>query len=242
MASLRRHGAPVAASLSALAGFLWWLGVSLETQAGFAGNTRYAILGGLMVYIGGAAAYGWAAIGLARAGGSLLRRRGQSGGLGLRVAIGAALMALVFLFVPGWYAHRLPTVKGIRYALRYQAELRERFSALIRQAGGPANILKCGSILANNYQVTMLAWDLDKPIPWVQSLPHKLVRGLSGPNVVFQDGAIHPNKPEPTPTQMVAWENGWKQSNRSSYAVTHAPPVTLYMDCTRYSIGKPRKP
>ena len=233
--SLRRHGAPVAASLSATFGFLWWLGVSLETEAGFAGNTRYAILGGLLIYIGGATAYGWAAIGLARAGGRVLvRLRKRPINETLRLAAASVLMLLVFLFVPGWFAHRLPSVKGIRYALRYQAQLREQFSALIQREGGAGNILKCGSVMTNNYQVTMLAWYLDVPIPGVQSLPHKALT-KQGPNVVFQDGAINPRNPGPTAAQMAAWERGWQNLNNSHYKIIKPNSVTLYMDCSTYS-------
>src|SRR5579863_4343474 len=239
MAAMRRHGGPVAGSLAALAGFLWWIGVSLETQAGFAGNTRYAILGSLLVYVGGAAAFGWACLGLARAGGALLQRRRQQGtSLSLRLGLSTVVMFAVFLYVPSWFSHRLPTVNGIRYALRYQAQLRDSFSDLIQRAGGAAKILKCGSIMTDNYQVTMLAWDLDRPIPVVQALPHKLEKNISGPNVVFQDGPVHPNRPGPTATQMAHWEKGWTQLNNSRYTIFHARPVTLYMDCTRYSTGK----
>ena len=49
-----RYRAAVAASLAGLFGFLWWLGISLETQAGFAGNPRYAVLGVMLVCISGA--------------------------------------------------------------------------------------------------------------------------------------------------------------------------------------------
>jgi hypothetical protein len=242
IASMRRHGAPVAGSLSALVGFLWWLGVSLETQAGFAGNTRYAILGGLLVYVGGAAAYGWACLGLARAGGELLRRRSRRDtSLSLRLALASVLMLLVFMFVPNWFAHRLPSVRGIRYALRYQAQLRERFSALIQREGGPANILKCGSILTNNYQVTMLAWDLDVPIPWVQALPREL-ETTRGANVVFQDGATSSaaSKQRPTIVQMGNWEAGWQAYSNTRYKIVHTDPVTLYMNCSSYY--NPRSP
>ncbi len=152
----------------------------------------------------------------------------------LRLAAASVLMLLVFLFVPGWFAHRLPSVKGIRYALRYQAQLREQFSALIQREGGAANILKCGSVMTNNYQVTMLAWYLDVPIPWVQSLPHKALT-KQGPNVVFQDGAINPKNSGPTAAQMAAWERGWQNLNNSHYKIIKPNSVTLYMDCSTYS-------
>ncbi len=254
--AVKRDGAPAAAALAAAAGFCWWIGISLETQAGFAGNTRYTILGVLLVYVGGASAYAWAAIGVARLlgrawrrGGGAAGRRRQATGAGMRQATGAglrqapsagmrlggasALMTLVFLFVPGWFAHRLPSVESVRLALRYQAELRQSYVSLIKRAGGPGKVLACGSIMTDNYEVTMLAWYLDEPIPRVNSLPHTLQTGR-GPNVVFQAGptSYTPGNLGPTPLQMATWERGWQASNGSRYRILTAPPVTLYMDCS----------
>ena len=45
MAALREHGAAVGGALCGIVGFGWWLMISVETQAGFAGNPRYAVLG-----------------------------------------------------------------------------------------------------------------------------------------------------------------------------------------------------
>lgn len=223
-AAIRSHAGPAAAAAAATAGYLWWLGVSLETQAGFAGNTRYAILGGLLVYVGGAAGYGWACLGLARLAGSLLsRRRRRVPGWSPRVSAATGLMLLVFLFVPGWFAHRLPSIASIRYALRYQARLREEVSGLIQRSGGAQKLLACGSVMANNYQVTMVAWYLDVPIPRVSALPRALVTGQPGPNVILQDAASADAVVGPTAEQIQAWEQAG-----SRYAVVKTDPVTLY--------------
>src|SRR5205807_221186 len=48
------------------AGFLWWLEIAAETQAGFAGNRRYLELGTALVAIAGGVAWGWIAILAAR--------------------------------------------------------------------------------------------------------------------------------------------------------------------------------
>ena len=106
--------AAVAASLAGdRSGSSGGSGSSLETQAGFAGNPRYAVLGGAPVYISGAAAYGWACIGLATC-----ARGARSGAAAQATASDRtlrpgrpppALMLLVFLFVPGWFAQRMPT-------------------------------------------------------------------------------------------------------------------------------------
>ena len=167
-AALRQHPAAVAASIAGAFGFIWWLGISAETQEGFAGNPRYAIIGVMLVCISGTAAYGWACTGLARLAGAGLRRLGERRpGFGARAAswkvrlTGATtFMVLLFLFVPNWFAHRMPSVASIRYTVRYQAELRERMSYLINDYGGADKVRSCGSLMTNNFQVTMLAWDL----------------------------------------------------------------------------------
>ena len=230
LGSIRRHSAVATAAFSGALGFIWWLGISLETQLGFAGNPRYAILGVFLVYIGGSAGYAWAAVGLAR-----LVRKPRRRGVGAAASgtLAAALaMTLVFLFVPGWFAHRLPSLNSIRYALRYQAELRERFVALIRRDGGAARVLACGTVMTNNYQVTMLAWYLDVPIPRVQALPHALETGIQGPNVVFQDAASQGAPIGPTEAQIQAWDEGWQSRDHTRYRVVADAPVTFYADCS----------
>ncbi len=228
-----RNGPQATAALAGVVGFGWWLGISLETQIGFAGNTRYTIFGVLLVYIAGASAYAWAAVGLARAAGKLLTRP-----LAAARRLGAAglVMTLVFLFLPGWFAHRLPSVSSIRVALRYQAQLREGYAGLIKRAGGPATLLACGSVMTDNYEVTMLAWYLDVAIPRIQALPHTLDTG-EGPNVVVQAGGTSdtPDDLGPSPVQMGFWEEGWLAANGSHYTIRQKYPVTLFTDCSRHS-------
>ncbi len=249
-AALQAYPAAVAASLAGLFGFLWWLGISVETEAGFAGNPRYAVVGVMLVCICGCTAYGWACIGvatlLAR---GLQRFRQRSKAQGSRtlpwtwlVAAATLAVLVVFAIVPDRFTNRMPTVNSIRNVLRYQAHLRNEVATLIQQAGGAEQVLRCGSIMANNWQVTMVAWYLDKPIPWVQALPRKPTTKL-GPNVVFQDGATstHPSDQGPTDAQMQTWETEWKQKNGSQYKVIKTAAVTLYMDCTTYSKGSYRK-
>jgi hypothetical protein len=230
--TLAANGPQATAALAGVVGFGWWLGISLETQIGFAGNTRYTIFGVLLVYIAGSSAYAWAAIALARLGGRLLARLPAPARLG---AAGAA-MALVFLFVPGWFARGLPSVGSIRLALRYQAQLREGYAGLIKHAGGPAKLLACGSVMTDNYEVTMLAWYLDVPIPRVQALPHTL-ETAQGPNVVVQAGGTSdtPDDLGPSPVQMGFWEEGWLAANGSHYTIRQQYPVTLFTDCSRHS-------
>ncbi len=233
--SIRDHGAAVAAALASTAGFLWWVLISIETQAGFAGNPRYAILGVMLVYIGGASAYGWACVGIAR----LLGIAAQRGwlprwgaGWGQRATAGTVVMLAVYLFVPTWFTHRMLTIQSIRYDVRYQAQLREGVSSLIAEAGGAKRVMACGSVMAENYQVTMVAWYLGVPIRWIQASGDKtrVPKVKLGPNVVFQNSATSGAPLYPTPAVMAAWERGG-----SHYRVLRRYPVTMYMDCAPYS-------
>jgi hypothetical protein len=248
-AALRRYPAALAASIAGAFGFIWWLGISAETQEGFAGNPRYAVIGVMLVCISGAAAYGWACTGLARLAGTGLRRLSQrrpdtrvlTASWKARATATTALMVLIFLFVPNWFAHRMPSIASIRDEARYEAQLREGMSYLIDDYGGSQNVVHCGSMMANNLQVTMLAWYIDEPIYYVKALPVYKLGQLStkvkpGPNIVFQDGtsSSSPTSQKPTPLQMQVWSQGWKQKNGSSYKIIFKKPVTLYANCSAY--------
>jgi hypothetical protein len=240
-AAVQRYPAASAAALAGAFGFLWWLGVSAETQVGFAGNPRYAVIGAMLICVSGCAAYGWACIQLAAWAESALRwigrrRSGYHPYDGMYVWIAAAttlIVLLVFALVPDRFTTDMPTVNAIRYQMRYQAELRERYSYLIRDAGGPASVLKCGSIMTNNYQVAMLAWDLQVPIPFVQAVAKK-IKVEAGPNNVFQTAASGGAELSPTTASVQDWSQGWKAKNGSRYKIMYSAPVTLYMDCSTY--------
>ena len=72
----------------------------------------------MLVYISGAAAYGWACIGLARllrvartAPGTTVREPGW----GQRAAPARWRCSPCFIFVPTWFTHRMITINSIRY-------------------------------------------------------------------------------------------------------------------------------
>jgi hypothetical protein len=244
-AALERHPAAAAAALCGGFGFLWWLGISVETQIGFAGNPRYAVVGVMFVVVSGCAAYGWACLGIAALAARALRwlrgRMGTDRGSGSRqwvwlVGASTLVVLVVFAIVPRRFTSTMPTVSSIRASLSYQAHLRDEVGELIQRAGGAQNVVKCGSMMTHNLQVTMLAWELGVPIPWIQRLPG----GLStepGPNVVFQDGptSTFPGDQGPSNRQMRAWAQAWKQKNGSHYTVLKSTAVRLYMDCSTYS-------
>lgn len=242
-AAVRRYPAAVAASLAALFGFLWWLGIAVETQVGFAGNPRYAVIGVMFVCIGGCAAYGWACLGLATLadrGRRWLGRRSRSGyrssdaAFVWLAAVATLVVLVVFALVPDRFTNGMPTVSSIRYELRYQAELRERFATLIQRGGGPHKVMGCGSVMTNNFQVTLLAWDLHVPIHYVQALAHT-PEVTPGPNVIFQDATSSGAPVGPAPVFIRDWQQGWKLKNGSRYRIVQQRPVTLYMNCSVYS-------
>lgn len=258
-AAAGRYRPAVAAALAGASGLLWWVMISVETQAGFAGNPRYAVLGTMLIYVGGGAAYGWACLVLAR----LIahapgRYRGASGGAGERgdagrspsgdtgryldgergrpswgplTLVATLVMALVFVFVPNMFSHRMPSIASLRYSLRFQAQLRGQTEALIAMAGRE-RLLNCGyGIMTNNLNVTMVAWELDVPINWVQSTPKlppppQKPPTAGGPHVIFQDADNATDPLKPAASQIQAWEQGGLR-----YKVTDASPVTLYTDC-----------
>ncbi len=236
-AALRQHRILVGAAGAGLLGIFWWLTVALETQDGFSGNTRYAVIGVAYIYVCGGFAYGWACVGLAQAlgsqrtSGALRMLSGRLSSRSAQLGAGTAAMLVVFVFIPGLFSHRLPTIGSIRSALRYQGRLRESYAALIEAAGGAHKVVFCGSMMTNNQEVTMLAWDLDVPINFIQSVPKVQTKVELGPNVVFQATGTPYSLPSPLPTQIQVWQKGG-----SHYKVVSNGAVTMYMDCSPYSL------
>jgi hypothetical protein len=85
-------------------GWLWWIGVSLETQAGFSGNDRYLVLGTALISIAGGVGWGWAAATVARYLSRLdlpgaIRRHPTVAGI---AGAGTLLAAVVLIATPSW--------------------------------------------------------------------------------------------------------------------------------------------
>jgi len=249
--AVRSHGPAVAAAFAGAVGFGWWLGIALETQDGFAGNPRYAILGSVLIYVSGAAGYGWAAMALARLAGAASRRLRGLGrvarpGWKWRAVGAVVIIAAVFTFVPRlWYGnsnvyYQFPTFHSVRTAMRYEAHVREDVASLIRRGGGSGRVMRCGgnpgpvhhygSVMANNLHLTMVAWYMKVPIPWIQAQPKTYDAHERGPNVVFQS-AVTPGAPMvPSPAQISAWERAG-----SHYKVFTGTVAKMYLDCSAWS-------
>ncbi len=169
----------------AAVGFAWWLGVALETQAGFSGNDRYLVLGTALIAIAGGVGWAWGAHALSTA---LAARRRR---LGTGVVVGAALAAAiaVFIAIPPWIGRKVVSLPSTYGSLLYQAHLRQDVTRAVAKAGGPARVLRCGAVMTEGFQVPMLAWALDVHTVRVLAPPASAARPGAAPNVIFQTRA-----------------------------------------------------
>ncbi len=190
-------------------GYAWWLGVAIETQAGFSGNNRYLVLGTAPVAIAGGVAWGWFSSALAEGLRRLsARRSGGAGGLGGRFAIpaGAAVAVVLFIALPSWIGKGIVSLPRTHHALAYQAKLRSDVTAAVSKAGGADALLRCGPVMTEGFQVPMVAWTLGVHTLRIQATPSKLV-GPPWPAVILQTRAQSNAHLLPTPQQIIAWEH-----------------------------------
>jgi hypothetical protein len=193
-----RRGQPVSAATRAQAwllaiglfGYLWWLGIAIETQAGFSGNDRYLVLGTAPVAIAGAVSWGW----LAASAGSLFvwlghRVRSLRRFVAPTFALAAGVVVAVglFLTVPPWIGKNVISLPAAHRALVYQAHLREDMTAAVNRLGR-RQILACGTVMTEGFQVPMLAYMLGVHTLLIEAPPAVAGTGAP-PNVVFQTRA-----------------------------------------------------
>jgi hypothetical protein len=189
-------------------GFVWWLGISLETQAGFSGNNRYLVLGTAPVAIAGGVAWGWFASFVARLIRTASERVGGLRGMGSAsfAAPAGVVVAIAFILaVPPWIGRNIISVPRTHHALVYQAHLREDLSAAVDKAGGASALLRCGSVMTEGFQVPMVAWKLGVHTLRVEAPPTN-VAGPPWPAVILQTRAQSNARLLPTPAQIIAWE------------------------------------
>ncbi len=168
-------------------GWLWWIGIAVLTQAGFSGNDRYLVLGSSLISIAGGVGWGWGAAGAA----SLASRRPGLQGRPTAWLSGTAAVvgAVILIAFPPWIGPSLIDVPATHRALVYQAHLREDMSALVGRLGR-RQILACGTVMTEGFQVPMLAWSLDVHTLRIEAPP--IVPGAGRPpNVIFQTRAQH---------------------------------------------------
>jgi hypothetical protein len=193
-------------------GWLWWIGVSLETQLGFSGNDRYLVLGTALVAISGGVGWGWAAAALA----GLIRRLRPAAALRRARTLtatsvtGTAVALAVGIAVPPWIGPSVIDLPATHGALVYQAHLRQDLNIAIGELGGSKRVLGCGTVMAEGFQVPMVAWDLGVKILRIEaqpSLPPGQLAPGPAPNVIFQDRDTRGAELLPTPDQIIAWEH-----------------------------------
>ena len=197
-ASWWRRGRPVSPATRAQAwllaiglfGYLWWLGIAVETQAGFSGNDRYLVLGTAPVAIVGGVAWGW----LAASAGSLFGWLGQRvrslrrlGARKFALPAGAVVAVGLFLAVPPWIGKDVISLPATHRALVYQAHLREDMTAVVSHLGRRP-ILACGTVMTEGFQVPMLAYMLGVHTLRIEAPPAVAGTGAP-PNVIFQTRA-----------------------------------------------------
>ena len=171
-------------------GYVWWLGIAIETQAGFSGNNRYLVVGTTPVVIAGAISCGWLVHSLASRLRGVGRRTASLRPLANR-AIGLAVAAIVvvglLVSIPPGIGRSIVSVPRLHGALVYQAHLREDMAAAVHRIG-KRRILACGTVMTEGFQVPMLAYMLDVHTLRVEEPPAIAGTGPA-PNVIFQTRA-----------------------------------------------------
>jgi hypothetical protein len=209
-------------------GFVWWLGVAVETQAGFSGNNRYLVLGTAPVAIAGGVAWGWFTGALAEG----LRRLSARGagtarfGHGVTIPAAAAIAVVLFLALPTWVGKGIVSLPRTHHALVYQAHLRSDLSAAVTKAGGADALLRCGPVMTEGFQVPMVAWTLGVHTLRIEATPSKMV-GPPWPAVILQTRAQSTSHLLPTPAQIIAWE----QAGARYRLVAHVRTFRVFSTC-----------
>ncbi len=167
-------------------GWLWWIGVSVLTQAGFSGNDRYLVLGSALISIAGGVGWGWGAATVATFAQRwvpAVRRH-----LGWATGVATAAAAAILIAAPPWIGPSVIDVPATHHALVYQARLRSGMAAAVNRLGS-ARILRCGTVMTEGFQVPMLAWNLDVHTSRIEASPQSTEDPGPPPNVIFQTRA-----------------------------------------------------
>jgi hypothetical protein len=199
------------------------------TQVGFSGNDRYLILGAALIVVAGGAGWGWAAHGLGRLAERVLKRAGAALGPGPRSAAGALAAATLFMALPPWIGANVVDVPATHRALLYQAHLRQGITAAVREAGGAAALLRCGTIMTEGFQVPLLAWTLNVHTVRVEASPLKGAPLGPPPNTIFQTRAQRKATLLPSKANIAAWTQAGAHYN----VVATTRTFRVYSTCHR---------
>jgi hypothetical protein len=180
--------AQAAAAAAGVLGLAWFVVIGIMTQVGFSGNNRYLEIGSALIDICGAVGWGWATAELINLVGGWARRRRAGAGpiAGARFAGGVVtVMAIAFVMLPDWIGPNLINIPKTHGSLNYQAQLRAGAGGVVAQYGGPAKLLRCGTVMTEGFQVPLVAWTLGVHTLRVQSSPPGDNPGPP-PNVILQ--------------------------------------------------------
>ena len=174
----------IVAGILGLGGLSWFVVIAVMTQIGFSGNNRYLVLGAALIDVCAAVGFGWLALVLVRA----TRRRVRTPVIA--VALGSSLCAAVFALVPGWIETvDFVSLPKVHRALLYQARLRDHLPRAIALAGGRRQLLACGRVMAEGFQVPMVAYALDVPTTRILAPPASRATAGQAPNAILQTRA-----------------------------------------------------
>lgn len=180
----RREGGTI---LALGAGAVGWVGIiALMTEAGYAGNPRYALLAaGLVCVLAGVA------VGLAV---------GAAGRFGPVAALAVAALLLLGPFVfAGPYVER---IERSFEENRNQAVLAEDLPPALEAAGGREALLACGAAYTGKYRVPLLAWHLRVHIRRITIVPEL-------PAVLYHAHGSPPLASSRLPFRTLASEGEW---------------------------------
>ncbi len=103
------------------------------------------------------------------------------------VPLGVVVPIALFIAWPPWIGNNIISLPRTHHALVYQAHLRADLNTLIQRMGGAKRVLACGTVMAEGFQVPMVAWALDVPILRVEAQPPIVDAPAPWPNTIFQD-------------------------------------------------------
>jgi hypothetical protein len=145
----------------------------------------------------------------------------------LAASSGAAtvLAAVVLIGTPPWIGPSTLDVPATHGALTYQANLRTDLGKAIQKLGGPDRVLRCGTVMAEGFQVPMIAYALGVRTMRVEAPPNPIAPG-PWPNVIFQTRDTRHAALLPVPAQVIAWEH-----DGAHYTYRHIRTFRVFSDC-----------